>query len=398
MTVWEQMTDWLSTGGWRPIAWSGVAALVGLAVYLLVRKWLSSSIKDAGTAKARARLLGLGMLVVVVLVLIRIWTTAILGVATTRPVGRAQVLLEKMLWTFAAAAIAYLLVRAAQRALAKRSVDVGARHKIRLTTSWAGIAVFLIAAMFIWMGQIENLGVFLGIVGAGVALSLQETLVCIAGWLLLVVRRPFDIGDRIEIDGRIGDVIGISVFQTSMLEVGNWIRADQSTGRMLIIPNSMIIRHAVYNYTKGFPFVWDEFSTVVTFESDWQEAERLMLAKAEVEAEKIEGEVKRRIKRMQERYAIRYEQLSPIVYTSIADNGVMLTLRYLAPARMRRTVNHRISRNVLQEFIEHPRIDFAYSTTRFFRNPNEGKPALGGPQKDAPDQTGNRGTGALTEP
>ena len=79
--------------------------------------------------------------------------------------------------------------------------------------------------------------------------------------------------------------------------------------------------------------------------------------------------------------------LSPIVYTSIADNGVRLTLRYLTPARMRRTVNHRISRNVLGALIEHPRIDFAYPTTRFFRNPDEGKPALGGPQKDGPDRT-----------
>ena len=386
VTVWAQMTDWLSAGGWRPLAWSGGAVLVCLAVYLLLRKWLCSSAKDAGTARAHARLLGLGMLLVGVLVLIRIWTSAIQDVGTDRPAGRPQVLFEKLLWTFVAAGMAHLLVKAAQRALVRRSVDVGARHKIRMTTSWTGIALFLIAALFIWIGQIENLGVFLGIAGAGVALSLQETLVCIAGWLVLVVRRPFDIGDRIEIDGRVGDVIGISVFQTSMLEIGNWIGADQSTGRMLIIPNSMIIRHAIYNYTKGFPFVWDEFSVIVTFESDWQEAERLMLSNAEVEAEKIAGEVKRQIKKMQERYAIHYGKLSPIVYTSIADSGVRLTLRYLTPARRRRTVNHRISRNVLEAFIEHPRIDFAYMTARIFRNSEEGKSALGGPQRDGPDK------------
>jgi len=130
------------------------------------------------------------------------------------------------------------------------------------------------------------------------ALSLQETLVCVAGWLLLVVRRPYDIGDRIEIDHRIGDVIDISVFQTSMLEVGNWVKADQSTGRILIIPNSMVIRHPVYNYTKGFPFVWNELAVTVTFESDWEHAEQLMLEQAEVEAEKLQGEVKRQIAKM----------------------------------------------------------------------------------------------------
>ena len=381
--MWERLTEWVLAGGWRPLAWSGVAAVVCIAVYLLLRRWLCSSAKDPGAAKARARLLALVLLLVFVLVLIRIWANAILGVGTQRPGTRAQALLEKVLWTFATAAAAYVIVRAIQRALIKPSVEVAVRHKIRLTTSWIGIVVFLVAAGSIWVGQIENLGVFLGIVGAGIALSLQESLLSIAGWLLWVVRRPFDIGDRIEIDGRAGDVIGISVFQTSLLEVGNWIRADQSTGRMLIIPNSMIVRHAMYNYTKGFPFVWDEFSTIVTFESDWQEAERLMLAKAEVEAEKIEGEVKRQIRQMQQRYAIRYEQLGPILYTSIADNGVRLTLRYLAPDRMRRAFNHRISRTVLQALIEHPRIDFAYPTTRLYRNPDEGKSALGGPPKDA---------------
>lgn len=383
--MWEQITRWLWDGGWRPLVWSGAAALLGLAAHLLLRRWLCSSAEDPGAAKARARVLGLGVMLVVVLALIRIWTNAILSAGTLQPAGRAEVLLEKVFWTFAAAAIAYLLVRATQRALVKPSIEVAVRHKIRLTTSWIGIVVFLIAAALIWVGQIQNLGVFLGIVGAGIALSLQETLLCIAGWLLWVVRRPFDIGDRIEVDGRTGDVIGISVFQTSMLEVGNWIKADQSTGRMLIIPNSMIVRHAVYNYTKGFPFVWDEFSTVVTFESDWQEGERLMLAKAEIEAEKMEREVQRQIKQMQRRYAIHYEQLGPIVYTSIADNGVRLTLRYLTPARMRRSINHRISRNVLEAFIEHPRIDFAYPTTRFFRNVDEGKSALGGPREVGPE-------------
>ena len=252
---------------------------------------------------------------------------------------------------------------------------------MRLTASWVGISVFIVATAMIWAAGIRDFGIFLGIIGAGLALSLQETLVCIAGWLVFIVRRPYDIGDRIEIDGKIGDVIGVSVFQTTMLEVGNWVKADQSTGRMLIIPNSMLIRHAVYSYAKGFPFVWDEISVVVTFESDWQGAEELMLEKAEVEADKIEPQVKRQIRRMQDRYAIHYEHLTPTVYTRIADNGVDLALRYLCPVRERRAITHRLSRNILQAFAGHPRIDFAYPTTRIFRNNEEGKPGIGGPQR-----------------
>jgi small-conductance mechanosensitive channel len=260
----------------------------------------------------------------------------------------------------------------------KEETEIEARHKIRGFSTWLGVAIFIVATILIWADYIGDVGVFLGIVGAGVALSMQETLLCIVGWGILQVRKSYDIGDRIEIDGRIGDVIGISVFQTTMLEVGNWVDADQSTGRLLITPNSMVLRHAVYNYTKGFPFIWNEFSTIVTFESDWRQAKDIMLSYAQEEDRKFDEEVERRIKDMQHQYAIRYGQLDPIVYTTIADNGVRLTLRFLSPVRQRRAMLHKISENILDALIQHRDIDFAYPTTRFYSNREEGKAGTGG--------------------
>jgi len=378
MNIWQNLMKWLSEGGFRPITWSAVALLLAAAAYLFTRRRIYALRSERPVVKQRLRLLALTVTFLLLVALVRIWTNWALE-PTASSSGQVRTFLENAIWTCAAAAAVYIVTRAAQRTLIKGSVDIEARHKLRLSITWAGVLAFVIAAIFIWGGQVRNLGIFLGILGAGVALSLQETLVSIAGWLLLVIRKPFDIGDRIEIDGRVGDVIGVSVFQTSMLEVGNWIKADQSTGRMLIIPNSMLFRHAVYNYSKGFPFIWDELSTTVTFESDWEEAERLMLEKAEIEADKMEAEVKRQIEKMQARYAIHYEKFSPIVYTSIDNNGVTLSLRYLSPVRQRRTMNHRISRNVLKALLAHPRIDLAYPTTRIYRNNEEGKPALGGP-------------------
>ena len=383
MTVWQDLMSWFREGGFRPIMWSCVTLVLAAATYLLLRRTVQSTHAERSVTKNRLRLLGLGMLIVVMAAMMRIWTTWTLQSPDQPPAYGIRVLLQNALWTCVAAAVIYIMSRALQRTLIKGVVEIEVRHRLRLSISWAGVLVFVIAAGFIWAGSIQNLGVFLGILGAGVALSLQETLLCIAGWVLLVVRRPFDIGDRIEIDGRIGDVIGISVFQTSLLEVRNWIKADQSTGRMLIIPNSMLFRHPLYNYSKGFPFVWDELSIIVTFESDWHVAEKLMLEKAEVETDKIESQVKRQIEDMQARYAIHYEQLGPIVYVSIAENGVELTLRYLCPVRERRPISHRISRNVLEAFLAHPQIDFAYATTRIFRNTEEGKSDIGGPSAGA---------------
>lgn len=392
LALWQDLTNWIPRNVLSAILWTAISVLLAALTYFVTRRKVPASRAPGAVSGRPARLLGLCIVFVLLLVLVRIWTGAVFGAAARPPDSRLRKLLESVVWTLGVGAAIYIVVTAVQHALIRSAVTIEARHKVRLATSWIGVAVFVIAAAFIWVSGIQDFGIFLGIVGAGVALSLQETLVCIAGWMLLIARRPFDIGDRIEIDGRVGDVIGASVFQTSLLEVGNWVKADQSTGRMLMIPNSMLIRHPLYNYTKGFPFVWNELSVTVTFESDWEEAEGLMLQKAEVEAEKIEPEVKRRIEQMQSRYAIRYEHLGPIVYTTIAGHGVELTLRYLSPVRQRRATTHRISRNILRAFLGHPRIDFAYPTTRFYRNTEEGKPAAGSPR---PDETGGGTRGVL---
>ncbi len=354
-----------------------LAMLATVILYFKLQGKLVTEDSDPVKAKATRRLLRICLIFVLLIVLVTIWA----AVMTEDPAvaeGRPKSLLHKLLWTCGIAVGVYIFVGAIQSQLAKNVTGIEARHKVRLTASWIGISIFLVATAVLWAAGIRDFGIFLGIIGAGLALSLQETLVCIAGWVIFIVRRPYDIGDRIEIDGKIGDVIGVSVFQTTVLEVGNWVKAEQSTGRMLILPNSMLIRHAIYNYVKGFPFVWDEISVVVTFESDWQEAEKLMLEKAEVEADKIESQVKRQIKRLQSHYAIRYEHLTPTVYVKIADNGIDLTLRYLCAVRDRREITHRLSRTILQTFISHPAIDFAYATTRIFRNNEEGKPGLRG--------------------
>ena len=376
--MWQMILDFFGSPAGRGALWTALALAATAVLYVKLGKKLVTADAASERARTNRRLLQVCLLLLLAIVLVTIWAT----VLTERPGGASDEvgsLLHKLLWTCGIAVAVYVVVGIVRQRLSKDVTGIEVRHKIRQTANGVGISVFVVATAVLWATGIRDFGLFLGIVGAGLALSLQETLVCVAGWMIFIVRRPYDIGDRIEIDGRIGDVIGVSVFQTTMLEVGNWIQAEQSTGRMLIIPNSMLVRHAVYNYAKGFPFVWDELSVVVTFESDWEQAEGLMLERAEVEADKIAPQVKRQIRRMQDRYAIHYEHLTPTVYTRIVANGVDLSLRYLCPVRERRAVTHRLSRMILRAFVGHPKIDFAYPTTRIFRNPQEGKPGAGGP-------------------
>lgn len=335
-----------------------------------------------GRALRRERLgLSLGIAVPTGLLLIRVWSHHSPLMAGIDRWLSSYDAYGGGLSTIVAAMVIFVATRLVLRGLLTRTTELSARHKIRRTVTWTSALFFIAITLGIWLRQTTNLGVFLGIIGAGVALSLQETLLCVAGWALVVLQRPFDVGDRIELDGLIGDVIDISVFHTHLLEVGNWVHAEQSTGRLVSLPNSRIFRGVLVNYTKGFPFIWNELQVVVTFESNWRKAKEILLDTATSENMRVEKEVQARINEMQTQYAIYYQKLTPIVYTHVADHGIGITLRYLTPVRRRRSSAHDVWETVLERFREAKDIDFAYPTQRLFYHPREGKEELRGEER-----------------
>ena len=362
----------------------GVAALV---LCLLLRKLIVGRPGDAREKRSFYVGLVVGVLVLFAMSLCHVWRQHVGVLYNIDAWLQAHGVYGGVAITLAAMIVIHLLSKAAEHAVLKGSDVVETRHKLRRGILWAKTAVLLILLVFIWLPFTKDVGVFLGIVGAGVAFALQEPLLCMTGWALILLRKPFDVGDRIEIDNKIGDVIDIGVFQTTLVEVGNWVKADQSTGRLAVIPNSQVFRAECFNYTKGFPFIWNELRTVVTFESDWRKAKEIVLKQAQEEVGKIEEEVRGQIAAMQKQYAIRQGHLTPIVYTDIADVGVALTLRYLSPVRQRRETTQRICEGILSDFAKEPSIDFAYPTTRFYDNAREGKP---GTQRS---EQGGRGEG-----
>jgi len=284
------------------------------------------------------------------------------------------------IWSLIVLVVVYVFSRLAFRIILRSEASIETKHKMRSSIYWVRAAVFLFCLMIIWSELTQGFGVFIGMIGAGLALSLQETILCAAGWVLIVIKKPFDIGDRIEVDeGTRGDVVDINIFHTLIVEISNWTGGEQPTGRFLHIPNSFVFRGKLSNYTKGFPFIWNEIETVVTFESDWQKAKEVILQLSQEQVGKYEKEVEVQVEEMQRLYAVRYDNLAPVIYTSIADHGVALTLRYLTPIRKRRWTTKVISEGILSAFKKESSIDFAYPTTRYYDNRLEGKSGSGGP-------------------
>lgn len=249
----------------------------------------------------------------------------------------------------------------------QRHVDDSAlRYRARKWTTYVIASIALVSLLVLWVEAIRGLGTFLGLAAVGIAIALSDPLRNIAGWLYLVLRRPYKVDDRIEVNGIAGDVIDIRVFRTTLLEIGNWVDADQSTGRIVHIPNGMVLAAEVFNATEGFGYLWHEIQLRLTFESDWRRGEQLLLAALEAASDTDQAAA--RIREASRSYKIRYTHLSPTVYVTVKEHGIVLTGRVLVEVRRRRAIDQQVWRTLLDSMSTEPTVSFAYPTSRTVLN------------------------------
>lgn len=265
--------------------------------------------------------------------------------------------------TFLLTLVALLIWIIVSRHASKDVADENVAHRIRRNILSVTILLTVLTIAVIWAAHIR-MELSAGLIGAGVALAMQNVILCLSGWFAIALRRIYDVGDRIEVDATIGDVLDIGLMHTTLLEISNLPEAQQSTGRVVTVPNKVIFTSHVFNFTKGFPFMWNDLCVVVTFESDWSAAKEIMLELAQANAEEVRGNVAEHIKKMRRKMPIRFQHLTPIVYTRIVDHGIELALRYLTRARRRRGALGDLSEQILEAFDASAGIALAYPTQR----------------------------------
>lgn len=281
--------------------------------------------------------------------------------------------LRNLVVSVLAVLIVVMIRRLVLRIVEGRVEDVRLRYRWAKGSAYASFVVVAVVVLAVWLEALSHLGTFLGLLSAGLAIALKEPVSDLAGWIFIVWRRPFELGDRVQVGKDAGDVVDIRLFQFSILEIGNWVGADQSSGRIVHIPNARVFTEPVANYTAQFEYLWNEIAVLVTFESDWRKAKGILLDVAAKHGSGASEEAARAMRRASRKFLIFYQKLTPVVYTSVKDSGVLLTLRYLCRPRQRRGTAEVIWEAVLDAFHDEPDIDFAYPTTRAYFNPVEGK-------------------------
>ncbi len=268
---------------------------------------------------------------------------------------------KRLLVTLAFLAVVLLLERGLERLLSlgrrrgTARLEFWVRQAVRITM---GVLV-LVGLASLWFEDPTRLATAVGLVTAGVAVALQKVITAVAGYLVILRGHIFRVGDRIVMGGVRGDVIALSLTKTTLMEMGQppavqsaapavWVQSRQYTGRLVTVSNASVFEEPVYNYTREFPYLWDEMSVPVPYTADRARAEQILLHAAERHALALHEVGEEALEELQRRYLLRSADIRPRVYYRLTDNWLELTVRFLTKDAGVRDQKDAMSRDILQ--------------------------------------------------
>ena len=237
--------------------------------------------------------------------------------------------------------------------------------------TWNGVWKFIIAVLLIMAmsGSFRLLGLTAGFMGMMLGWSLQQPVTGIAAWLMIILKKPFRIGDRVVIAGITGDVTGISLTHVTLNQVGGSIGGEERSGRGILIPNAILFQNVIINYTLEQKYMLDEVPVRLTFDCDWERAKELMLAAAR----EVTGEI------------IAQTGETPFIRAEFLEYGILVRLRYNTLPMRRQEISTDIIEKLLASFRkEYPRVKFAIPATFVLHRAAGGREGGGVPGEGGP--------------
>ncbi len=211
--------------------------------------------------------------------------------------------------------------------------------------------IFILVFLFSYFGSWTELGLVMGLLSVALGFALQRPIINIIAWVVLVVRKPFFIGDRIAIDGLKGDVRDISISYISLEEIGGTVDGDEKSGRIAVIPNSIIFEKDIINYTAQHDFILDEVKVSITYESNLEKAEDIAIKAVEKIMEPFFDKFPRKISR------------EPYTRLKFMDSSMELSVRYQVPASNRNMIRTDVTREIFNQIAKAKDVEIAYPHT-----------------------------------
>ncbi len=237
---------------------------------------------------------------------------------------------------------------------------------IRLLAILVIVGVFVTVLFENWYSAVVSLGLISLILG----FALQTPISSFIGWLYIILRNPFRVGDRIQIDSFRGDVVEIGYLDTTLWEAGgDYLTSDLPTGRLIRFPNSLVLSSGLYNYSwRKFPYIWNELPFHIAYESDFAfVTETLKGVAKEVLGDKMTEDIER-LKELISQTAIDDIQIREypfVTFRTNANTWVEATLIYLVPPKRATAIRTALLQKGVAALLKEPdRVLFPKSNNR----------------------------------
>ncbi|WP_282031380.1 mechanosensitive ion channel family protein [Winogradskyella eximia] len=236
-----------------------------------------------------------------------------------------------------------------RRYLKKKIANTVIRYKAQKGIEILGYTLLVILAIIYFSGSIKDFTIIIGLFTAGMAFTLQELILSIAGSVYIFLVKVYQPGDRIEINGIKGDVIDVDSIYTTMMEIGEWVSSDNYTGRIVKLSNAFVFKGPIYNYSQDFPFIWDEFNLPIRYGSDIDLAKSIIIKIASEMLSEYTANSKHDWEKVVSKYYIEDAQIDPTLAISLTDNWIQFNLRYIVDFKKRRYIKHLLNDKIRVE-------------------------------------------------
>jgi small-conductance mechanosensitive channel len=278
----------------------------------------------------------------------------------------AEILLKYLAWLVVVVGlIAYF-----RRVIRKKVSDPDTRYKSQKAVEVFGYLLLILITVSYFTGNIKDIALAVGLFTAGITITLQELILSIAGSVYIFLVKVYKPGDRIEINKIKGDVIDIDSIYTTMMEIGEWVSSDNYSGRIVKLSNAFVFRGPVYNYSRDFPFIWDEFDLPIRYGSDVDLAKKIVTGVATEELSAYVRESHEEWKSVVGRYYTEDARVEPSLAITLTDNWIRFNLRYIVDYKRRRLTKDLLSHRILQEVEKtNGKVQLASATVEIVRIP-----------------------------
>ncbi len=242
-----------------------------------------------------------------------------------------------------------IAVRLLRRAVSRAVHDDATRYQVRKGVTFFGYLAAVVFVALVFSDKLGGFTVAFGVAGAGIAFALQEVIASAAGWVAVIFGGFYRVGDRVQLGGIRGDVIDVGVLRTTLMQIGDWVKADQYNGRIVRVANSFVFKEPVFNYSSDFPFLWDEIMVPIKYGSDYRLTRELIGRVADEVVGDYVAKAQQAWQPMKKKFLIEPASVQPMVTLIANENWIEFTLRYVTDYKLRRSTKDRLFTRILEE-------------------------------------------------